>query len=344
MTTRVRMLLLACTGVVGLMLASTALAAFTPTIAIRHAPPTLNSNGETSIRVAVPRDDDPLFRAVIYVPTGYTAVLSQAVGTQIGTVSAQVLVREPIAGAVLPLPGTITADNPATYVTNPCSPGTHGAVWLLSLQAAGRTLPVPVYVDQTVGTETALGAYKLTVCLPSPNMPESAGGAAFGAKLILAQLNFNQGIFTTPNNSGTFRWQLLATPWPATAAGPPNAAGTVSAQGRVALPARVTLRATSRRGLVTITGSVLEATTGANRQPIRLRVANRNFTVRTNAGGAFRLVVRRPRGSRLTITATANIAARPINCSTPSPFPGVSCVSETLQFFLATRSIRVRVR
>lgn len=344
MTTKFRMLLLACTGVMGLMLAGSALAAFTPTIAIRHAPPTLNSSGATSIRVAVPRDDDPLFKATIYAPPGYTAVLSQASGTQVGTVEAQVQVREPIAGAVLPLTGTITAANPAAYTTNQCAPGTHGAVWLLSLQAAGQTLTVPVYVDQTVGTETAIGAVKLQVCLPSPNIPASAGGATFGAKLILAQLNFTQGVFTTPNNSGTFRWQMIATPWPATVPGPPNAAGTVNAQGRVALPARVTLRATSNRGRLTITGSVLEATTGVNRQPIRLRVANRNYTVRTNAGGAFRLVVRRPRGSRVTITATANIAARTISCSTPSPFPGVSCVSETLQFFLATRSIRVRVR
>lgn len=344
MTTRLRMLLLACTGAAGLMLASSALAAFTPTIAVRHTPPAINSNGGMSLRVAVPRDDDPLFRAVIYAPTGYTAVLGQAAGTQVGTVNAQVLVREPIAGAVLPLTGTITADNPATHTTNQCAPGTHGAVWLLSLQAAGQTLTVPVYVDQTIGTETAIGAYKLTVCLPSPNIPASAGGATFGAKLILAQLNFAQGVFTTPNNSGTFRWQLLATPWPATAAGPPNAAGTVSAQGRVGLPARVTLRATSRAGRVTITGSVLEATTGVSRQPIRVRVANRNYTVRTNAGGGFRLVVRRPIRSRTTITATANIPARTISCSTPSPFPGVSCINETLQFFVATRSIRVRVR
>ena len=202
---------------------------------------------------------------MIYAPTGYTAVLAQAAGTQVGTVEAQVQVREPIAGAVLPLTGTITAASPAAYTANQCAPGTHAAVWLLSLQAAGQTLTVPVYVDQTVGTETAIGAYKLTVCLPSPNIPASAGGATFGAKLILAQLNFSQGVFTTPINSGTFRWHMLATPWPATAAGPPNAAGTVAAQGRVGLPARVTLRATSKKGRVTITGSVLEATTGVNR-------------------------------------------------------------------------------
>jgi hypothetical protein len=345
MTTRVRMLLLACAGAVGLVMASGALAAFVPSIAIRHAPPTLNSNGATSIRVSVPRDDDPLFRAVIYVPTGYTAILNQAAGTQIGTVAAQVQVREPIAGAVLPLAGTITTAAPADHAANQCAPGVHGAVWILSLPApSGPPLSVPIYVDQTIGNETALGAYRLTVCLPSPNIPQAAGGAAFGAKLILAQLNLQQGVLSTPINRGTFRWQLLATPWPTTAPGPPNVAGTVSAQGRVMLPVTMALRATSRRGRVTITGNVLEATTGVNRQAIRLRVGRRSFTVRTNTGGAFRLVVRRARRARLAITGTANIAARPIACSTPSPFPGVSCVSETLQFFLVSRTIRHRVR
>ena len=344
MTTKLRMLLLACTGVMGLVLASGALAAFVPSIAIRHAPPTLNSNGATSIRVSVPRDDDPLARALIYVPTGYTAVLNQAAGTQIGTVDAQVQVREPIAGAVLPLTGTITTAAPASFASNPCAPGVHGAVWVMTLQASGQTLTVPVYVDQTFGVETALGAYKLTVCLPSPNIPASAGGATFGAKLILAQLNFQQGILSTPANRGTYRWQLLATPWPTTAAGPPNAAGTVSAQGRVMLPGSLTLRATSRRGRVTISGGVLEGGTGVARQQVRLRVGTRTFTVRTNAGGAFRLVVRRGVRQRVSITGTANVAARPITCSSPSPFPGIACVSETLQFFVVSRSIFHRVR
>ena len=345
MTTRVRMLLLACTGAVGLVLASSALAAFVPAIGVRHATPTLNSNGPLSIRISVPRDDDPLFRAVIYAPTGYTAIINQAAGTQIGTVAAQVQVREPIAGAVLPLNGTITTAAPAEHAVNQCAPGVHGAVWLLSLPApSGPPLVVPLYVDQTLGNETALGSYRLTACLPSPNIPQSAGGAAFGAKLILAQLNFQQGIWSAPVNRGTFRWQLLATPWPTTAAGPPNVAGTVSAQGRVMLPVTVALRATSRRGRVTVTGNVLENTTGVNRQPVRLRVGNRTFTVRTNTAGRFRLVVRRARGARLAITATANIPERPIPCSAPSPFPGVACVSETQQFFVVSRTIRHRVR
>lgn len=345
MTTRVRLLLLACAGVVGLVMASSALAAFVPSIGVRHVSPTLNSNGPMSIRLVVPRDDDPLFRAVIYSPTGYTAIINQPAGTQIGTVSAQVRVREPIEGAVLPLTGTITTAPPADFATNACAPGVHNAVWLLTLPApTGPPLTVPLYVDQTLGNETALGSYKLTACLPSPNIPQSAGGAAFGAKLILAQLNFNQGVWAAPNNRGTFRWQLLATPWPTTAAGPPNVAGTVNAQGRVMLPVTMALRATSRRGVVRVTGNVLENRTGVNRRPVRVRVGNRAFTVRTNTAGRFTLNVRRARGARLAITATANIPERAIPCSAPSPFPGVQCVSETQQFFTVSRTIRHRVR
>jgi hypothetical protein len=344
MTTRVRLLLLACTSAVGLVLASGALAAFVPSIAIRHASPTLNSNGPLSIRVSVPRDDDPLFRAVIYAPPRYAAIINQPAGTQIGTVTAQVRVREPIEGAVLPLTGTITTAAPLDHVANQCAPGVHGAVWILSLQASGQTLTVPIYVDQTLGIETAIGSYRLTVCLPSPNIPASSGGATFGAKLILAQLNLQQGIFSAPVDRNTYRWHLLATPWPTSAAGPPNIAGTVSAQGRVMLPVSTALRATSRRGVVTITGNVLENRTGVNRQPVRLRVGNRTFTVRTNTAGRFRLVVRRARGARVAVTLTANVPARSIPCSAPSPFEGVNCVSETQQFFVVTRTIRHRVR
>ena len=343
MRTRLRVLLLGCLSIGALLAAGNALAAFTPSIAIRHDPPTAGSSGATSIRILVPRDDDPLFRALIYVPPGYTATTNQPTGTQIGTVTAQVQVREPIAGAVLPLTGMITTDNPANHTTSPCAPGLHAAVWLLTLQASGQTLTVPMYLDPTSGATAQLASFTLTACLPSPNIPTSAGGATFGAKLINAQLNLQSGVLSAPSTRGTFRWHILATPWP-NAAGPPNIAGTVEAQGRVMLPARVNLRAASRNRRVTITGAVLEAATGAARQTVRIRVGRRTSTVRTNAGGSFRLVVRQRRGARLTITATTSVPARMVACSSPSPFPGVSCVGETLQFFVLTRSVRHRVR
>ena len=354
MTTRVRLVLLACTALFGLVLAGSALAAFTPGLAIGHQPPTLGSTGTTAIRMTVPRDDDALARAAIYVAPGYSVTVGQAAGTSIGTATAQILVREPIAGAVLPLTGTLTVADPAALVrpTNTTSIATtvtrctgspiHNAIWLATLQASGQNLDVPIAVDAAPAALSSVASYVLTFCLPNPNIPLEQGGAPFGAKLINAQLNFRGG-FTAPSTRGTYRWNVVATPWPA-GAGLPNVAGTVEAQGRVMLPARVTLSASSRKRVLTIRGSVLEADTGVAARAITVRVGNKRYNVRTNAGGAYRLVVRFRRPTTIIVTTTANVPARSVPCSTPSPFPGVSCVGETLQFFLATRSLRVRVR
>jgi hypothetical protein len=354
MTTRVRLVLLACMALFGLVLAGSALAAFTPGLAIGHQPPTLGSTGTTAIRMTVPRDDDALARAAIYVAPGYSVTVGQAAGTSIGTATAQILVREPIAGAVLPLTGTLAVADPAALVrpTNTTSIATtvtrctgspiHNAIWLATLQASGQNLDVPIAVDAAPAALSSVASYVLTFCLPNPNIPLEQGGAPFGAKLINAQLNFRGG-FTAPATRGTYRWHVVATPWPA-GAGLPNVAGTVEAQGRVMLPARVTLTASSRKRVLTIRGSVLEADTGVPARAITVRVGNRRYNVRTNAGGAYRLVLRYRQPTSVFVTTTANVPARSIPCSTPSPFPGVSCVSETLQFFLATRSLRVRVR
>jgi hypothetical protein len=355
MTTRLRVLLLACASASALVLAGNALAAFAPSLGIRHQPATTGAASATTVRVAVPRDDDALARGSIYVPPGYTATLNQAVGAQVGTASAQILVREPIAGAVLPVEGTMTVADPnalvrptnttsiATTVQRCTGTATHTAIWLASLQAAGQTLDVPIAVDAAAAPVSALASYVLTFCLPSPNIPVTAGGAPFGAKLVLAQLNL-AGIFTTPSSRGTYRWHVLATPWPASGT-TPNAAGTVEGQGTVQLPARINnLRAVSRRGRLAVRGTLVEGSQGVAQRQVRVRIGNRTFLARTNAGGAFTVTARRRVGQRLTITATATVPERSIPCSSPSPFPGVTCVSETLQSFTATATIRHRVR
>jgi hypothetical protein len=347
--------LLACTALLGLAFASSALAAFTPALAIGHQPPTLGSTGTTSIRMTVPRDDDALARAAIYVAPGYSITTGQAAGTSLGTATAQIMVREPIAGVVVPVPGTLTVADPTALVrpTNRRSiaatvalctgTSTHSAIWLATLQASGQNLDVPIAVDAAPAALSSVASYVLTFCLPNPNIPvEPLEGAPLGAKLVLAQLNF-RGTLTAPSSRGTYRWHAVATPWGSSPT-VPNAAGTVDAQGRVMLPARVTLTATSKKRVLTIRGSVLEADTGVPQRSIVVRVGNKRYSVRTNAGGAYRLVVKFKRPTNVFITTTATVPARSIPCSTPSPFPGVSCVSETLQFFLATRSLRVRVK
>jgi hypothetical protein len=336
------MTLLACAAVVGLAAASSAMAAFTPQLAVSNNPPRTGASGTTILRVTVPRDHDALFRADFYVPAGYVAPLTQSAGTTVGTVAAQVLVQEPVAGAVLPVQGNILVENPANHTTSPCSPGLHAAVWMLVLAAAGQELRVPAYVDPTTGTETALGAYKIRACLPSPHIPASLGGATFGAKLIRAQLNFT-GVFTTPSASGDYPFRLVATPWapPAT----PNAAATTESIAHMLLPARFTLRGTSRKRVLTVRGTLFEGPEAVGGQRIVVRIGRRNHTVRTTAGGAFRVTVRFRRRTTTTVRASAAVPVRTETCPTgPSPAPA-GCVSNTKAFYSVTSArIRVRVR
>ncbi|MBA3384915.1 MAG: hypothetical protein H0T20_09725 [Actinobacteria bacterium] len=344
MTRKFRMLLLGAASLVTLAFAGVASAAFNPTLAIGHTPPTAGST-TTSFRLTVPRDDDALFKASFYVPAGYTATLGQAPGTQIGTVAAQVQVREPIAGAVLPLTGTVVVTDQATVAAQvgPCTgTTTHAAYWVLVLQAAGQELRVPMVIDPAPAPLAAVASYVLAVCLPSPHIPVAAGGATFGAKLIQAQLNLNN-VLRAPASGGTYRWHVVTTPWP-NGPGMPNAAGTVTAQGTAALPGAISVSAKSKKRVLTITGRLTEGGQGIGARTVTLRVGTKNYSVRTNASGTFRKVVRIAKGSRVTIRATAAVPSRTGACTATSPFAPRPCVSDTSQFFTAMRSIVARVR
>jgi hypothetical protein len=342
MTRRLRLLLLAVASLGALTTASSALAAFTPQLVASNNPmATGNNSGTTTITVIVPNNDDALFRADIYVPSGYDAPLAQNVGAQIGTVAARVLVREPVAGAVVPLNGTIAVENPANHTTSPCAPGLHTAVWMITLQAPTGQLNVPVYVDRTSGPEANLGAYRIRVCLPSPHIPQSAGGAALGAKLVRADLRLNQ-VFRTPTSAEEYLWRVVATPWAAPAT--PNAAGTVEARSTIALPAALSISATSRRRTLTVTGRLTEGPAGVSRGTVVVRVGRRPYTVRTNATGRYTVRVRFRRAARPTVRATGTTAVRSETCSGPSPAPA-GCVTHTRpNFTVNSRTLRPRVR
>ena len=341
MTRRLRLLLLAVASLGALALSSSALAAFVPQLAVSNTPMRTGASGTTIFRVTIPRTDDALFRLDVYVPAGYEAPLAQSVGATIGRVSAQVEVREPIAGAVLPVEGNILVENPANHTTSPCAPGAHTAVWMLVLQAAGQELRVPAYVDRLSGAAAQLGAYRLRFCLPSPHIPASLGGATFGAKLIRAQLNLDQ-VFTTPTTSGEYLWRAIATPWAAPAT--PNAGATVEARATIGVPASLTISASSRRRTLTVTGRLVEGPAGVSNGTIVVRVGRRAHSVRTNATGRYTLRVRFRRPARTTVRATATATVRPATCDGPSAAPA-GCVSHTRAFFTASsRTLRTRVR
>src|SRR5690242_7090204 len=229
MTRSLRAVLVAAGAIATLAFANAALAANTGSLAVYHTPMALADNGSTTIQVNVPQSTDPIAALRIYSATGYTAKLDQAAGTKIGTVDATALSRDN--NLTLPLTGDVTTSDPSTAANKAGSaqctliPQSQ-AVWIMNLSVAGNTLAIPIYVNATDGAPgQALGGYRMTICLPPPDVPLGTPGRAFqGAQLLFAKLVLN-GVFTTPAGGGMLKWEGLFTPYNP-GKGTPNAAGT----------------------------------------------------------------------------------------------------------------------
>ena len=251
-------------GACMLAFASSALAAINPKFIV-VAPPSPGAGPAVSITADLKQTDDPVAKVQIYAPLGYQLV-SPAVGQKVGTVEARARLAD-AGNAVQQLKGTIASVDPSTVASQSaaCDPVTHAATWLMSLPAAGQTLQIPMFVDETSGAEAELAVYKLVACVPPPDVPAGTPGRApLGAKLLFAQFDLNA--FANPPADGEYRWRSLWTPYtPGT--GTANAAGSVESQSIVRLPTQVTIKATKvkvrrhgkLRTLVAITGRLSQA-------------------------------------------------------------------------------------
>lgn len=255
---RSRLLALGLAAVGALTLASPALADDRPEFTVIPFNAALGRVGDTELVLTVPKELPPTAKLVVYVPGGYGANLTATPGTRIGTATGAAIAKA-AGGATVQLSGTISADTPSTYASNPqaqaCAPGAHTAVWLLNLTGSGRTLTIPIFVDPTNGADAALGLYKLQMCFASPDLPEASGGAPLGAQLIEATLDF-PAVFTNPPTPGEFVWRAFVTPYVGGAANP---GATVEVRSLAALPAGVILRAkvNAKKGTVTISGTLV---------------------------------------------------------------------------------------
>lgn len=258
----IRAALIAAAGAATLAFAGSALAANIATVAAWHTPMVLNGSTSTTLHISIPKTTDPIARLAIYAPTGYSAALGQAAGTSIGSVDAAAFSYD--TQLTLPLSGTVVTDDPAKHTADACSPGTHAGVWILNLSVSGQTLQVPLYVDATSGAETALGAYRLIICLPPPDVPAGTPGrAAFGAQLLDAKFTVN-GIFKTPATPGVLRWETIFTPYNV-GQGTPNLLGTFEARSLVQLPVAMTLGVSlnKKTGAYALKGKLSEGGTPA---------------------------------------------------------------------------------
>ena len=256
----VRLTVLASAAALALAVTAIAAASYTPSMGVFQETYKPSSAGAVTIVVAQEKVDDPTSRILIYAPPGYKATLTQAPGTTIGAVVADVQVLD-LGPNALPLTGPVKADNPASYpaASNLCTPGvTHEAVWTLNAALPGQPAnPIPVYVDHTTGAEAAFSSLKLTVCFRDPTLPAAdPRRSPNGTKFLDAAFSV-KGVFTNPTSAGNQLWRSLFTPYtPGT--GTPNAAGTREAQGVVPMPYNVSIKRIrkARPGFFRLAGTV----------------------------------------------------------------------------------------
>jgi hypothetical protein len=336
MKTILRLAVLALAGTAALAFAGNALA--TQKLSVRQTATSL------TIKVSQAQTDQQPAKIQIYVPTGYTINASQAPGTKIGTTTGTVFARDqniplPLSGDVIVVPATTNAPG--------CDPVPHLTVWNLALSVAGQTINLPVHVDQTAGAETALGTYKLVVCLAPSDVPQGTPGRSpFGAQLLDATFTV-ENVFTVP--TGESIWKTITTPY-AAGTGAPNVAGTVETRSFVGVGAlTIASRVTSKvRRTLRLTGRVSQAGNAVAAAQVTILVNGKaRFRARSNAGGNYGLTLKKT-GKKTTTTfqARVNVAERDITssgCASPT-LPGVACVSATSAPFTAlSRKLRVRL-
>lgn len=265
--------LLAAFAVAALAFAPSAFAANSATISVTHDRMVLAGTKSTTLRITMPQANDPIAAINIFVPAGYTLNTSQAAGTTIGQVEAAAFSHT--TNLTLPLAGPVVVGNPAQFTqqsTQCAGTPTSQAVWILQLSVAGQQINLPVYVNPTAGTtQSALGAYRITVCLPPYDIPEAQGGAAQGAQVLDVRFTIN-GVFTTPTATQRYVWDALFTPYtPKT--GKANPAGTFQARAIEGLPVILTIRAKylPKPNTWQLSGRLTEGGTGLAGVTIRLQ-------------------------------------------------------------------------
>ena len=342
-----RRILVSCAVLTALVLTGSAMASYTPHLVV------VQSATGTKIHLTIPKADDATAALVIYSPATATATLGQAIGTQIGTVEAQVNAKAISPDAILPLTGTVAVGDPANPVIAAAATActgttTHAATWLLVLTAAGQTLNVPAFVDPTSGAEAALGGGKIMVCLPSPDIPESAGGAKFGSKLL--DVNFTVGGIFAASAAPISTWLSTFVPYVAGTA-TANPAGHVSAVAVQAIPSFTFAAKVAKVGRVAFSGKVTAGGVPAPGQPVAIYSGSKRLaSTKTIATGSFATTAKLRKGSytlraRLTASDT-DVTSQACALVPAAAVPAIgSCVSATAAGgTLFSKSVRVRVK
>jgi hypothetical protein len=314
-------------------------------VSVWHTPQTLANSASTTIHVNVPETTNPIAVVNIYSGTGYTLDPPQAANTQIGTVEATALSRDN--NLTLPLSGTVVTSDATTAANKAGSAqcarvAQSQAVWIMNLSVAGNTLAIPVYVNPTAGPEQTLGGYKLSICLPPPDVPVGTPGRAFqGAQLLDAKLTLNN-VFTTPTGGGLVKWETLFTPYNP-GVGTVNVAGTFEARAFVPLPIILGVQVKYKNkkartyvvsGKATEGGAPVSGLTLLVFRGLTAKKLARVGTAKTSATGGYSLGGKLAKKATTFFQVSGSVGERDYTttgCASPlTPFAPAGCVHATL--------------
>jgi hypothetical protein len=348
LTRSIRFVVPAAACACALAFSGSALAAYNPSLIIANTGHALGGSAPLVIGIGQDENDDATALATIYAPLGYRVTLGQTPGTQLGTLSAVVKVA---GGATRSVDnGTVKTDNPANYLSNPCSPGMHEAVWVLEFSLLGTPYRLPMYVDRvTTGPEAAYASARIQICFPSPYVPQQQGGSPAGMSLVVAAFSVGT-VFRNPVARGTYAWNSLLTPFtPGTAT--PGLANAVQSTSLVRLPVQLalTVKRLKRGGLTyaMLTACVKEAGAGVRGLRVDFRggrtvgTARRVASARTNARGCVSATIRVRR--TMVLYGIVDVPARQAPGCRPTLGPRCSDPSVAPAFDLTSPARRVRL-
>lgn len=352
-----RLAIIGGSAALAMALSGSALAAYTPRLDV-SVPNGLGAGGKTKVHFAVGPTDDTTARLVAYAPKGFTANAGTP-GTTIGTVDAKVRAGD-LGGAIVPVPGTIEVRDAsgtalisgvpvplATLAVGCTGTATHTAFWVLKLSAAGSSLELAAFFDQTTGAETALGSSKITFCLPPDDVPPGTPGRSpLGIKLVDALLDFN-GTYTNASTAGQYIWSSIWTPYNP-GVGTANAAGTVTAVSVTPLPVALTLKGSFNKktksaalaGKISLAGQFqagVKLPLFSGPKPTGLKQTG--STSATTATGVFAAVKKMVKTTYYQVRFAVPAVDQPSICAALPPVGLPPCVSATVGGFSVLSNI-----
>jgi hypothetical protein len=301
----------------------------------------------TTIEIVHDDLDDAAADLTIYSPAAYEAVLSQPVGTTIGTAHGLVtapdlgLTRIVVTGDVTvrsgdslarPADRAVSLADAAERCTGARS---HAAFWLLTLRGSGAGLELPLFVDNAPPAAARFASTIIRACLPPPDLPAGTPGRApLGYELARMAISL-RGVFAGATG-GERRWRLVETEYARDAA-VPNPVDRSESQALVYAGSTLTLappRVAVRSGVATVTLRGRTAIPARAEARYRLELADGRLAP-ASVAGVGRLVTAQLRirqtnapqvlGLRLR-GAVETVALGPASCQATFRPDGIPCV------------------